>query len=117
MTNIGTFQPTSNWEDWSVTIAAQNAAGAGFDLTGYSVQVVVSDKDGCEVLSGSTSDGTVTLAEDDHSVLAMILWTFRAAAMGAIHAARYTVAVRILKAADTIQIVKAALPVVDGRRA
>lgn len=104
----------TNAEDWVCTVGVFDADGVAFDLTGYSVEVRVTTQRGSEVLSGSTSDGTVTLVEDADLVTSIISWVFRAATMAGVQKGQYTVGVRIAKDSDTVQIILGRLPVLDG---
>ena len=52
----------SNKADWIIQISATDAeTGVDIDFTGASVLFVVKDQNNCQVLSGSTTDGTITL--------------------------------------------------------
>jgi hypothetical protein len=107
------LQSTTNAEDWIQSVAVVDG-DEGFDLSSYTISIRVTDKNGAEVLAGSTTDGKIAVSNDDDDVPSIFTWTFRASAMAGLCAGSYTVAVRITDGTNTNQMILGTLPVVDG---
>lgn len=113
MGNYSTLSSVTNAEDWSQPVRVTDG-DEGFDLSGYTIQIRVSDDRGCQVLAGSTSDGVVSLVNDDEAVPSIISWVFRASTMATIRAGNYIVGVRITDGTNTNQIILGKVAIVDG---
>jgi hypothetical protein len=90
--------PTTNAEDWHVTMALTVAdqSPPGYDLTNYTVQVRLNDDKGCEVLST-----TGTKSNDDDDVQSVISWTVPYTTMAGLSPGAYTAVVRIVSTLTT----------------
>lgn len=90
--------PTTNAEDWSVTMALTVAdqTPPGYDLTNYTVQVRLNDDKGCAVI-----ETTGTKSNDDDAVESVISWTVPYSEMAGVAPGSYTVAVRIVSTLTT----------------
>lgn len=105
----------TNAEDWNVQVAVlDDATGTGFDLASYTITIRVTDERGSQVLTGSTSDGVVSLIEDEDDVESIISWVFRASTMAGLSAGTYIVAVTIANGSETVQMILGRLPVLEG---
>src|SRR5262245_29567030 len=98
----GSLAPTSNREDWQEAITLTDEdSGDLIDISGCTITMTVRDlKNKCVVLTGSTTNGEITLPEDG-----TFLWDFPAEAMGALCQAEYEVGVRITQDDRTAQLI------------
>lgn len=117
------FDPTSNAADWIDGWQVLGPDGVPEDIydLGWEVTIRlarlprgagVSDYYGClssPQLTGSTSDGTITVNDQD-----ALEWTFRAERMRGLTAGSYAVGVIATKDGQTVQILLGNLPVIQG---
>ncbi len=89
MIPLGSFDAQPNAADWyGIVDVIDDETGTAWDLTDYLIEIEVRDPDGCLRLSGSTTDGTVTLAGDGFE------FAFPASRMRALCAGSYVVNIR-----------------------
>jgi hypothetical protein len=106
----GTLPPVTNAADWIQSLEIRSTTdNALVDLTGATIEVEIRDKRGCSVLSGSTSDGKVTIPS-----LGTVTITFRVSSMDDLTPGLYRVHARIVLGGDTTQLLTLDLPVQDG---
>jgi hypothetical protein len=108
----GSLGAVSNREDWIVNISALADDGTSFVFTGAAIVLYVTDEDipSNAILSGSVADGTIVISADGLTVT----WTFTASQMNVLRNGNYSVFVRMTLNSSTVQLISAAVSIVEG---
>lgn len=111
MIPLGSFDAQPNAADWYGSIEViDDDTGTAWDLTDYLIEMEVRDADGYRRLSGTSTDGTITLAGDGFE------FTFAASRMRDLVAGSYVVNIRLTDSETGFvsEPVIASLPVLEG---
>ena len=111
MSYLGTFAPAPNAADWAESISVtDDETGTAWDLTSTLIEMEVTDQNGCRRLSGSTSDGKLSLTPAGFD------FAFPATSMRCLCAGSYTVNIRFTDSVTGFvgEPVIADLPVLEG---
>ena len=111
----GALPAVSNRETWTFTVYLTDFdTDAAIDLTGAAIDIAMREKESkSPILTGSTSDGRVTIAAPETGGSFVV--AVAAADMAAIGAGMYDVGARVtIASGTTFQLLVCTLPVVDG---
>jgi hypothetical protein len=105
------FKAISNKSDWKLGVRLRDKTTKELiDLSVYTLEIVIYDeRDKCSPISGSTSDGKITLPDINTA-----LWIFRKSDLTNLSAGTYKVAFRASLGVETDELFIATLPVLDG---
>lgn len=117
MSDVINLRPVTNSEDWyDVFEAHDEDADTAFDFTGWSLELKVRSpnegKQGRALISASDADGRIAFPSGRAS--GQFTVTVPASAMTSLCVGTYPVGIIMAKDGDTIQLVLARLPVLDG---
>lgn len=107
----GSLAPVSNKEDWIVSSPLIDDDGAEVTLTDATFELFVcrQDRPSEYVLSGSTSDGTITLPTSTS-----FQWWFTDTQMADLPAGTYDIFLRVTIDDVVTQILSCTVPIVEG---
>jgi hypothetical protein len=107
---FATLPPQSNRADWIEAIEIRDDDDNDLiDLTGCEIILTVKDEDGCQVLTGSTADGSIVIVSTG-----VAEFSFPRSRMANLRADTYEVGGTLSRDGDTMQFLIGQLPVVDG---
>lgn len=106
----GALDPVSNQEDWQFSYQLWDQEADEFiDISACTVTITLRDKNKSAVLTGSTTDGQITLPED--GVFEVL---FPASDMSGLDADTYDVGLRIQNDDRKVQLIIGSVAVLDG---
>lgn len=113
---IANLPPQSNRADWIECFEFkdddpnQNGEHELIDLTGSTIVLAVKDEDGCQVLTASTTDGSIVIVS-----LGIAQYTFPRSSMTNLRPDTYEVGGTLERDGETMQFLIGTVPIVDGK--